>query len=199
MLAVVGLCVFVGLVPACNRDVRLAGKDVPTVKVQPVEHYGLKLDASASPEQVAYVALRAIREDFKAEDEAARKKALAVQFDVCAADVIQARNRTSVERDEFIYSVVYHWTPTVSHYVDDFPTDWPAAQARMHRRAVTVAGKPVDAADAENECEIAMEVQDPSGDPNAQVVLLVWLAKDSGLWRVTHLGFDRSARSIKGK
>ena len=27
-------------------------------------------------------------------------------------------------------------------------------------------------------------------NPNARVVLVVWLVKDSGFWRVTHLGFD---------
>jgi hypothetical protein len=40
------------------------------------------------------------------------------------------------------------------------------------------------------ECELAMEVADPSGDPGAKAVMLVWLAKDSGLWRVTHVGFE---------
>ena len=29
-------------------------------------------------------------------------------------------------------------------------------------------------------------------------LLLVWLVKDHGLWRVTHLGFDRLTRVIAG-
>ena len=199
ILAVVGLCVSLGMVPACSRDVRLAGKEIPTVTVHAVEHYGTTLDANATPEQVAYVALRAIGDDFLAKDEEGRKQALATQFDVCAAGVLQQRNTTTLERDEFVYNVVYRWTPTVSHYVADFPSDWAAAQARMMRRPVTHRGKQAEAANADNECEVAMVVRDPGGDPNAQVVLLVWLARDSGFWRVTHLGFDPTARDIKGK
>ena len=194
-----GLCASLGLVPACNRDVRLAGKDIPTVTVGAVAHYGTKLHENATPEQVAYVALRAIRDDFLAQDEVARKQALATQFDVCAAGALQARNRTTIERDEFVYNVVYRWTPTVSHYVGDFPTDWAVAQARMQRRPVTHLGNQADKANADDECEVAMVVSDPGGDPNAQVVLLVWLVTDNGFWRVTHLGFDPSARTIKGK
>jgi len=199
VFAAVGLCASLGLMSACSRDVRLAGKDVPTVTVRAVEHYSTKLDANATPEQVAYVALLAIRDDYLARDEETRKRALATQFDVCAADVIQARNTTSIERDEFVYDVVYRWTPAVSHYVGDFPTDWASAEARMVRRPVTRLGKQAAAADADDECEVAMVARDPGGDPNAQVVLLVWLAKDNGFWRVTHLGFDPSARAIKGK
>ena len=199
MLTLVGLCVSLGMVPACSRDVRLAGKEIPTVTVHSVEHYGTTLDAKATPEQVAYVALRAIGDDFQAEDEEARTQALATQFDVCAAGVLQQRNTTTIERDEFVYNVVQRWTPTVSHYVKDFPTDWAAAQARMQRRPVTRLGKQTEAANADDECEVAMVVRDPGGDPNAQVVLLVWLARDSGFWRVTHLGFDPTARDITGK
>ncbi len=187
------------MVPACSRDVWLAGKEIPTVTVHAVEHYGTKLDANGTPEQVAYVALRAIRDDFLAEDEEARKQALATQFDVCAAGVLQGRNTTSMERDEFVYNVVQRWTPTVSHYLADFPAAWATAEARMHRRPVTRSGKQAEGAISDDECEVAMVVRDPGGDPNAQVVLLVWLVRDSGFWRVTHLGFDPSARAIKGK
>jgi hypothetical protein len=46
------------------------------------------------------------------------------------------------------------------------------------------------------ECEVLMEVDDPSGDPNARVVMIVYLARDKGFWRVLHLGFDQTRRSI---
>ncbi len=179
----------------CSRDVRLAGREIPTVSVRTVTLYGVTLDEHATPEQVAYVALRAIRDDFLASSRAAREDALEKQFDVSAAKLIESRNRTSLSRDEYVYHVVYRWTPTVSHYVHDFATDWEAAKARLIRRdSVTEGSSDEDV----RECEVRMEVDDPSGDPNARVVLVVWLAKDSGFWRVLHLGFDRTRRSVVG-
>ncbi len=193
------ICAAVLVGAGCSRDVRLAGKNVPTVAVAAVSHYGLALDKDASPEQVAFVALRAIRDDFFAEDDDARQKALDVEFSVSAAGVMQSRNRTSLTRDEFVYSIVHRWTPTVSHYAGDFELDWESAQPRLHRREVTHLGKPPEDANAVEECEVAMVVKSPNGNPNSSVVMLVWLAKDEGLWRVTHLGFDVSARSIPGQ
>ena len=52
--------------------------------------------------------------------------------------------------------------------------------------------------DGAQECELAIEVDDPSGDPNARVVMLVWLAQDKGLWRVMHFGFDPETRKVEG-
>lgn len=181
-----------GVVPAgCNRDVRLAGRDVPHATVKTVSHYGQVLDRDALPEQVAFVALRAIRDDFFADSRGARREALMRQFDVCAADVIQARNRTSVTRDEFIYEVVNHWTPTVSHYAEQFDFDWDTAREKLVRVDAPSVGST-----GSQECEVRMELQDPGGDPNAQVVMIVWLAKDGGFWRVVQLGFDNGRRSI---
>jgi len=180
----------------CSRDVRLADKKVPTVTVRSVSHYGLTLDQNATPEQVAFAALRAIREDFLAKNEAEREAALAKQFDLCAAEVLAERNRTSLSRDEYIYSVVYRWTPTVSHYVGDFPADWESAEGRLVRRAVSRAKGEKESGE---ECEVAMQVADPAGDPKASVVLVVWLAKDGGFWRVLHLGFDPTTRTLTAK
>ena len=128
------------LTTGCSRDVRLTGRTIPSVTVRAVTHYGVTLDEPASPEQVAYVLLRAIRDDFLAGDEAAREAALAIQFDVCAARELAARNPTSAHRDEFIYSIVHHWTPTVSHYVHDFEPDWAKSQGRFVRRDLPSAG-----------------------------------------------------------
>ena len=178
---------------SCQRDVRLAGKKIPKVTVRPVTMYGMTLDATASPEQVAFAALRAIREDFDAKDAAAREAALAKQFDLCAANHIDSRRSSSLERDEYIYNVVYRWTPTVSHYVGDFPAEWTSAQARLHRREPKLSNKTTGATEM---TEVAMEVKDPGGEPDASVVLLVWLAKDDGLWRVSHFGFDRERRTV---
>ena len=179
---------------SCSRDVSLAGRAIPSVTVRTVSHYGVTLDEQASPEQVAYVLLRAIRDDFEASDGAGRKAALAIQFDICAANALQARNNTSSSRDEFVYKVVYRWTPTVSHYARGFETALQKAQARFVRRESPSAANSKNGAE---ECEILMEVDDPNGDPNAQAVLVVWLIQDSGYWRVTHLGFAPAKRSIE--
>ncbi len=191
-----GTAVICGLLAcsACSRDARLAGRNVrKDVTVRAVTHYGVTLDEAASPEQVAYVALRAVREDFSGTDPEEREAALDKHFDVCAADVIAARNRTGLKRDEFVYAVVRRWTPTVSHYVADFETDWEAASERFGR----TDPRPPKGSNADAlECEVLMEVDDPSGDPSARALLVVYLAQDSGFWRVVHLGFDPTRRSI---
>lgn len=179
------MVVFGAIWCGCGRDVRLAGKNIRHVQIGPVTHYGITLDQSATPEQVAHVALRAIREDFFAPSAADREAASEIQFGVAAADVIAARNRSSLSRDEYVHHVVTHWTPTVSHYAGDFEVDAAKAAARFKNRGVSKsAGGDV------TECELAVEVSDPSGNPAAKVVMIVWLAKDGGFWRVSHFGFE---------
>ena len=178
----------------CSRDVRLAGRDVRSVTVGPVDYYGIKLDEAATPEQVTYVLLRAIRDDFLASNPEQREASLDIQFDICAANVIRGKNRKGMSPDDFVYNVVYHWTPTVSHYVDNFETDWESAKARLVRGGPAPANRPDTDPD---ECKVLMELDDPSGEPDARVVMVVWLARDSGFWRVLHLGFDPRRRSIE--
>ena len=189
-----GACLLGGLIVACGcrEDVRLAGQDVRTVNVKIVTHYGITLDREAPPEHVAYVLLRAIHDDFLAPGESERRAALDIQFDVSAASVIKGRNRTAHNDDEFLHSVVWRCTPTVSHYVGDFETDRDKALARLVRVAVKK-----EAGDASGEaCEMRMEVDGPSNDPNARVVLTVGLVRDDGYWRVLRVGFVPAKRSI---
>ena len=180
VLLIVGIVVM--LVSGCQRDVRLADKKLRNPTVRTVTVYEITLDEQATPERVAYVALRAIADDFLAPDDQAREKALDVQFDICAANEIQRPNRTSLRREEWLYEVVSHWTPTVSHYVEDFPRDWSEAQNRLVRRGPTESTEGV----------VLIEVDNVKAgrDPNARVVIVIWLAKDNGFWRVVHLGFD---------
>ncbi len=189
-----GLACALVVVLGCSRDVRLAGRRLRSVTVREVSHYGVTLDKAASPRQVAFVALRAVREDFLAGNDAEREAALDKQFDVCAADVINVRNLTGMDRSEFIHNVVYRWTPTVSHYVHEFETSWELAEERL---VVRKKGPGKEPADEATKCEVAIGVSDPDGDPRAGVVLLVWLARDNGYWRVVHMGFDPTRRSIR--
>jgi hypothetical protein len=179
----------------CSRDARRADHDLRHPEVKTVTHYDITLDESASPVEVAFVLLRAIRDDFLAKNREERERALDVQFDACAADVIAKDKPRSFERDEFIYDVVYRWTPTVSHYVHDFDTEWERAEPRLvPRRLRSSKGTHADLEQA----QVFMEVNDPDGDPNARAVLVVWLFKDKGYWRVFSLGFDPQHRSIEG-
>ena len=169
----------------CERDAHLAGQKLRHATIKTVTYYGVTLDQNATPEQVAFVALRAIRDDFLAKTPAEREAALDKQFDVCAADAIASRNRSALSRDELVHYVVSEWAPTVSHYVADIDIEPGKAVARMVNRG---AAKPVF--DEVPECELALEVADPGGDPMARVVMLIWLARDSGYWRVLHFGFE---------
>lgn len=175
----------------CNGDARLAGQKIRSATVRSVTHYGVTLDQQATPEQVAFVLLRAIRDDVAAKNKEDREAALDKQFDLCAANVLQKINRTSMPRDEFIHSVVYHWAPTVSHYVGDFATEWDKAAARLVRAKPNTDSKAIP-----DETEVYMELADPSGDPKARVVMVIWMVQDGGFWRVTHLGFDPTKRSV---
>ena len=186
--AIVGAALLAaGTACGCGRDTRLSGTKVRDVKVRTVTHYGVTLGQEASPEQVAYVVLRAVRDDFNAKTAADRDAALDIQFDLCAAGELASRNRTSLTAQEFIHNVVYRWTPTVSHYVGDLPLDWESANSRLVRRTPTEAK---NARAGGQECELAMEVADPGGDPNARVLMLIWLAQDAGYWRIVHFGFE---------
>ncbi len=196
--AVAGLAL---LAAGCERNVRLVGKDLPSVKVAPVTHYGVTLDESASPEEVVYVLLRAIRDDVTAADDEARHAALKVQFDVAAPTAILSVLRNPrLSRDESIYQVVTHWAPIVAYYVDNFDFDLPAARERM-RVAPTQIG-----AAGQSLCGVGLPLADPSGDARAAVLLEVLMAKekpsggtaaasdDAGLWRVVQLQFEKRGR-----
>ena len=188
-----GLVAACGVLSGCSRDARLADRKIRSVTVKPVTHYGTALDEQATPKQVAFVAMRAMRDDFLATTAEARELALDAQFDICAANVIDKKKTTSVSRDEFIHDVVYHWTPTVSHYVGGFETEWANAESRLVQSALYTEGAEGAAVE---KCDVRMELADPDGHPGAGVVMITWLAKDSGLWRVTHVGFDRTRRTI---
>lgn len=177
----------------CSRDVRLSGRKLRAPNVRAVVQYGLNLDTQAAPEQVAYAALRAIHDDFRAANREAREEALDRQFDLAAGNEIVKQNRTGLSPEEYLFKVVNHWTPSISHYVDRFPTDWESAKARLLRRDFKSSdGKTAGA-------EVLLEVDDPTGEPNARAVVVVWLVQDTGFWRVTHVGFLQGKRAAAVK
>ncbi|MBU0719483.1 MAG: hypothetical protein KJ749_14655, partial [Planctomycetes bacterium] len=76
---------------------RLANRKVEKPEVRTVTHYGMTLDEDASPEEVAFVLLRAIRDDFYAADLASREAAIDMQLDVCAANEMAARTSSTTK------------------------------------------------------------------------------------------------------
>ena len=186
---ITGVCAaFIGTA-GCKRDARLADHKLRHPTVGTVTHYGQTLDQNATPEQVTYVLLRAMRDDFLADTKEARDKALDVQFDVCAAGELARQNARSISDAEYIYNVVYHWTPTVAHYMDDINEDYATAEKRfVTKRAKGIADR----------LQVMTTLRDPDGDPLAQVVLVVTLVRDEGYWRVLHVGFDPTRRSPAG-
>ena len=184
------------LTGACDRDARLAGRNLRDVTVKTVTHYGATLDKSATPQQVTYVLLRAIRDDFKANSREEREAALDKLFDVSAAGQLTQRGANEIDRRELVFRIVNRWTPTVAHYVDDIETDWEKARERLRE----VGLEPVkNRNDGTQRCKVITQLADPSGDPNAAVLLTIQLIQDSGYWRVVGLAYINSTRGLKPK
>jgi hypothetical protein len=177
----------------CEDPQRVVGQRARTVVVQPVSAYGLTLDESAGPREVAYVLLRAIKDDIEAdEDFDAREAAFDLQLAVSAPDTIFERSvRKGLGRDENVRRIVWHWAPTLGHYKDDFPESWPEAQERMARLPYSNAPR------GEEWTRVLIELADPSGDPNAAVVAEIQLVREKGFWRVVQVGFLRGTRHLK--
>ena len=189
---VAALAIGAGLLTACKHEQRMVGQEARAVVVQTVTQYGLTLDESADPRMVAYVLLRAIKDDIEAGDDIeAREAAFDRQLALSAPDTIFDRSvRTGLGRDENVRRIVWHWAPTLGHYKDDFPLDWPAAEQRMVQSPVR------NAPDQGNWTRVFIELADPSGDPNASVVAQVQLVREGGYWRVVQVGFKRGTRQL---
>jgi hypothetical protein len=183
------------LASGCQQDDTRAGdQKLRSPQVGTVSHYGLTLDQDASPTEVTYVLLQALREDFLAETQAERDAALDKQFDVSAANLLRQANPLSISGDEFLNRIVFLWTPVVAHYVDSLDFTWEDAQARLVEgnmaQPFKLGGEDIPAT------KVLVELADPSGDPNAQVVLGVSMVKDAGYWRVRKLEYDMRNREI---
>ena len=145
------------LVGGCTPDAE--HRDIPATEVKPVTAYGFTLDESATPQQVAYVLLRAIADDVDSAQaqlntslsgEARRelrdkqKAAMKTTYALAAYSVIEKRvlevlNLTRVEkkpslgdeRDQQLYDFVHQWAAIVAYYVPSFPANFKEADARM--------------------------------------------------------------------
>lgn len=132
------------LLPGCTES----APEIPKAEVKTVEAYGLTLGPDASPQEVAYVLLRSVTDDYAAarsgkhEDE---EKAQRLTYSLAAVQAIEHRlidthNRLQAgakqtdlgtQRDEKLWKIVHYWAPIVGHYVPSFPADLDEARARM--------------------------------------------------------------------
>ena len=199
LIPVVGL----GWVAACTDDARLVGHGVPEVTVQVVRDQGLELGAEATPQEVVFVLLRAIRDDVLAgEDQPARRPALERQFAVCDPDYIydcyrdwfrRVYGRNAVAgRDEWVYKRVSLWAPVLAHYVASFDFDLQEARSQMR----VLPTSPGERWPGET-CQVDIPVADPAGRQGADVVARVRLHRHSrGYWRVFQVGFAKQRAGV---
>ena len=178
----------------CSEDARLAGRDIPHVEVRTVVDQGLSLGPEASPKQVAFALLRAIRDDVRAGgDLDARHQALQRQLAVCDPDYIYDRyvrfygDRAVAQRDEWVYKRVNLWAPTLAYYVDAFDFDLATAESLMKEESADKADNwpgPTTYVD--------LPVAHPGGIDGADVIVRVRLHRhgdEDGYWRVFSVGF----------
>ena len=189
--AISTVIVLIALGCGCGSEMGTVDAD-REIRVHAVSHYGVDLNEQASPGDVAYVLLRAIREDFLAKSAKVRRTALDIQRDVCAADVLAQLNATGLSRDRWINQTVPRWTPTAAHYVRSFPMTLEDARQRV----ATFPWQKGATASELDLYEAAVEADDPSGNPNARVVVRVKLIRNSGFWRVVGVGFDPDRRRL---
>lgn len=180
----------------CGRDARLADHELRDPKPGPVTAYGKTLDANASPQDVVYVLLQAINDDYAAGDNReARHKALDTEFAVCAPEWIKARrggeNLTEREKRERLFEVVYNWAPTLGFYRDSFKGAFPDIAQQMH---TVYAAQPV----SQHEVAVVyVNLKHPhpeTAGPNSGAAALVQLVREAGYWRIWWVGFDNEVR-----
>ncbi len=191
LVALLGLL----LAGGCSEDARLAGHSIPHVVVETVTDQGVVVGPEAGPQEVAFVLLRAIRDDVQAgSDREARREALMRQLAVCDPDYIyelyqDVMDRRAVyERDEWVYKKVRLWAPTLAYYVDSFGMDLPRAKERLTTsptsRRENWPGETI---------QVDLPARDPHGEPGADVVVRIRLHKHTtGGWRVFHVGFAKT-------
>ncbi|MGQ9650794.1 MAG: BACON domain-containing protein [Phycisphaerae bacterium] len=119
-------------------------EDIPPAVVKPVSAYGLTLDTTATPKQVAFVLLRSIADDVQAaqrHDTTRQKEALRLTYSLAAYSTIAPRIGESAAkpadaarskvRDKRLYTFVKDWASIVAHYIRSFDTDAEAAGRKM--------------------------------------------------------------------
>jgi hypothetical protein len=176
------------------------GSEEPKVSppaIETVEAYGQTLDESATPEQVVFVLLQAIRDDFHTspENSKAREELVDLQYKLSAYSALKRRLteanriRPGMNAAEVVRELVYHWTPILAHYVESFDEDFEQARRKMRVRPL-----------ADGEGLYVFYPVHRSHGPDAEVADTVIVnielrpEKAGGLeyWRVARISFEGS-------
>lgn len=188
-----GLIAAALMLPACrNQEGRPA--ELKSTLVAPVELYGQTLGPEATPQQVAYALMQAMRDDVKASQAHDREGYMAAfqkQLDLAAPKRIHKNLRslgatsetpTQAELDDNVYRVVRFWASIPARYVDSFEPDAEVAMAAM--RVKTLPG---------GDARVSYDVTDPVD--GSRVTFQVFLAQEPDAagtqkyWRVYRLGY----------
>jgi hypothetical protein len=134
LVVLAGMLAGLGTVSGCSNP---AEAEVPKAEVKTVEAYGVTLGPEASPQQVSWVLLKSVADDYaaaRAKDAEAQKKAQATTMAVAAPNKIEERlvqtanqinpnlkkQSLGEDRDRKIFKTVHYWAPIVGHYVASF-------------------------------------------------------------------------------
>jgi hypothetical protein len=174
-------------------------EEIPLAQVKPVTAYGLTLDDTAGPKQVAFVLLRSIADDFQAtqaHDKKRQKEALHLTYSLAAyttiagriaLDPVQKEDFSDKTRNKKMFVFVRDWTPIAAHYVRSFDTDAEAAGRRM----AEVHGASPDIVHILYEVSHDPKETDPAKRQTATLDIELARERDGALsyWRVSKIAF----------
>jgi hypothetical protein len=192
-----------GLTSGCDNSSK---EKAPPAEIKTVEAYGATLNPAATPQQVAYVLLRSIADDYaaaRAKDAKAQQAAQLVTYSLCAPRTIEGRlvqtinllnpnaKKTSLgdERDERLFKTVHLWGPVVGHYLPSF--------ANADLKTVTRDSWATISADGQQSHVYYPVSHDPAADPakaetatiNVELVREAAQVAGPEYWRVATVRF----------
>lgn len=177
-----------------QEDAQIARVRSLTATVRTVTDAGLTLDENATPQQVVYAVLQAIKDDVRAgNDQDIRRQAIDRQLALCAPEEIDlrfGRSRSIESREEAIYRVVGQWGAVVSYYVDDLDANVESMTADM--KVTTLPRDQANRAGTSELRKVILTLADPQApdDSTRRARLRIDVAKVSNHWRVCHIGYE---------
>ncbi len=170
-------------------------EDLKPITVGPVEMHGMQLDVDATPQQVTYALMQALRETAeagrnRAQDKEKLKALLENLLRVAAPrriyrgfppggdpDAVPQKHR-----DEVVYRVVRYWAPIAARYVGSFERDPARAMTAMRLKQF-----------GESDARVSYDVTDP--EDGSKMTFQVYLTpepdatKTRKYWRAYRLGY----------
>ena len=180
-------------------DPTLAGSALEESEIPegPLQAYGLTLDENASPRDVAYTALRLLKDEAAAlqrRDREQRRQIFVQCCQLAARDQLYEGYQQVLKRDlmpveitptQAAQKLVMYWGPIIAHYVDSLEEDYEQATARMYERV------PPNGTRAWVLCDV-------TGRDGQPATVRIDLFDTPGGWRITRIGFHgRSAASLR--